>query len=187
IIIGYLLFFVFGSILPGRAPVPVQLAMLCVEAFIIGFGQTLFYMITTINMANTIEYNEYKTGSRDEAIIFSLRPFMAKLGSALQQVIITVTYILIGMIAITNSISEIENNSAMDIIDESTKASQIADVLNKASPNMAVWLRVCMVVLPIALFLASFFVMRYKVKIDEKTYENMLNKIEARRIETPEE
>ena len=35
-------------------------------------------MIPTVNIANTVEYNEYRTNERNEAVIFSLRPFMAK-------------------------------------------------------------------------------------------------------------
>lgn len=79
--VGYVMFFVFGTMLPKLgAPEMVQLAVILLEAFIIGFGHSLIYMVITIHLTNTIEYNEYKTGSRDEAIIFSLRPLYGENG-----------------------------------------------------------------------------------------------------------
>ena len=184
---GYALFFVFGTILPKFAPVPVQLAVLCLEAFIIGFGHSLFYMITTICLTNTIEYNEYKTGSRDEAIIFSLRPFMTKMGSALQQLIIMAVYIAIGMTTITNGISETEKEASLKRITEEEKTSKIEAILAAAPPRIAFWLRVSMVVAPIVLIGLAYIVMRRKVKIDEKKYDEMLKAIEERRNAAGEE
>lgn len=180
-VIGYLLFFAVGTALPGKVSPTLELIALCVVAFVVGFGQSLFYMITTICLTNTIEYNEYRTGSRDEAIIFSLRPFMAKMGSALQQVIIMVTYIAIGMTTITNSISEVEKQASLGDITEAQKASMIEKVLNSAPANTALWLRVSMVVAPIVLIGAAYLVMRAKVKIDENKYKEMLAEILTRR------
>ncbi len=185
--IGYLLFFIFGTILPAAgAPVGIQLAFILLEAFIIGFGHSLIYMVITIYLTNTIEYNEYKTGSRDEAIIFSLRPFMAKMGSALQQAIITVAYLAIGMLNITNGISNVEKDANMKLITEVEKTAQIKEILVNASPNIAFWLRVSMVVAPIVLIYAAYIVIRKKVTIDEDNYKDMLTEIEARKTTVEE-
>jgi sugar (glycoside-pentoside-hexuronide) transporter len=180
--IGYIMFMVFGTLLPSLGvSVTVQLVVMLSEAFIIGFGQSLLYMTITIYLTNTIEYNEFKTGSRDEAIIFSLRPFMAKMGSALQQVIIMVAYIAIGMTTITNGISEIEKKASLKQISEAVKTSQIEDILANSPPSITFWLRVCMVVAPLVLITAAYFVMRSKVKLDEENYKEMLAEIEARK------
>lgn len=181
-VIGYLMFLVFGTLLPALgAPAAVQFALIYAEAFIIGFGQSLIYMVITICLTNTIEYNEYKTGSRDEAIIFSLRPFMAKMGSALQQAIITVAYLAIGMLSITNGISDVEKSASLKQITEADKTAQIKDILVNAPPSITFWLRVCMVAAPIVLIYAAHFFLRKKVKIDEEEYKRMLGEIEARK------
>lgn len=180
--VGYLMFMVFGTLLPAiGAPAGVQLAVILLEAFIIGFGQSLIYMVITIYLTNTIEYNEYKTGSRDEAIIFSLRPFMAKMGSALQQAIITVAYLVIGMLSITNGISDVEKQANLKEITDLEKTEKIKELLANAPPSITFWLRVSMVVAPIVLIYAAYIVIRKKVKIDEETYKNMLTEIEARK------
>ena len=51
------------------------------------FGQYGFYLVMMISIINTVEYNEYKHGTREEAIIASIRPFFTKMGSALVVVI----------------------------------------------------------------------------------------------------
>ena len=172
---GYALFF-FNEIL-----FPMSMAILCAEAFIISAGQSLFYMVVTICLTNTIEYNEYKTGSRDEAIIFSLRPFMAKMSSALEQVVLTLVYIAIGMTVITNQITDYENQANMGKITEEAKTAGIANVLNEAPSSTAFWLKVFIVVLPVVLIAIAYFVMRKKTKIDEKEYSRMLAEIKARK------
>ena len=180
-VIGYALFFLGGTLIPNTEALrTLNIGLLCLEAFIIGFGQSLFYMVTTISLTNTIEYNEYKTGERNEAIIFSLRPFMAKMGSALQQVVITIVYIAIGMTTLTSGIADIEKNANLQLIDETTKTDQIASLLTAAPGSMVLWLRICMTILPIILIGSAWLVMRKRVKIDESEYKRMLAEIEGR-------
>jgi len=180
-VIGYALFFLGGTLIPNTEALrTLNIGLLCLEAFIIGFGQSLFYMVTTISLTNTIEYNEYKTGKRNEAIIFSLRPFMAKMGSALQQVVITIVYIAIGMTTLTSGIADIEKNANLQLIDETTKTDQIASLLTAAPGSMVLWLRICMTILPIILIGSAWLVMRKRVKIDESEYKRMLAEIEGR-------
>ncbi len=179
--VGYAMFFLGGTLIPNtEALKTLNVGLLCLEAFIIGFGQSLFYMVTTISLTNTIEYNQYKTGERNEAIIFSLRPFMAKMGSALQQVVITIVYIAIGMTTLTSGIADVEKNANLKLIDETTKSGQIADLLNAAPGSMVLWLRIFMTLLPMVLIGCAWFVMRRNVKIDEKEYDRMLAEIAER-------
>ena len=72
IIVGYLLMMVVGLAIPSassfKTPLGIaKFALLTILYTVVGWGQG-FYMIMVINMANTVEYNEYKTGKRDEEI-----------------------------------------------------------------------------------------------------------------------
>ena len=195
-VIGYVGFIVGGTVIPSS----IQLGFLCGSALVTGFGQNWFSMVVMVIFTNTIEYNEYKTGSRDEALIFSLRPFMAKMSSALQQVIVTVVYLAIGMTGITNKISALEQDAnvrssaaraaALPNLDaqldkiEADKLVNITKVLNEADPNMSLKLAFCMAIIPIVLLLIAYFVNAKKNKIDEETYDMMLKEIEARKAST---
>lgn len=197
-VIGYVGFILGGTIVPSS----IQLWFLCAFALVTGFGQNWFSMVIMVIFTNTIEYNEYKTGSRDEALIFSLRPFMAKMSSALQQVIVTVVYLAIGMTGITNQISTLEQDANVQsstaranavpnltqVLDkiEADKLEKITDVLNKADPSMSLKLAFCMAIIPIILLVIAYIVNCAKNKIDEETYDRMLKEIAARKEEKTE-
>lgn len=178
-IIGYTLFAVTGFF----APANIKIWLFCFEALIIGFGYSLFYMVVTICLTNTIEYNEYKTGKRDEAIIFSLRPFMAKMSSSLQQLIVMIVYLVIGMTTLTNGISDLEQKANLKLISEDVKNSSVSALLESAPDYMAVTLRLVMVILPIIFVICAYIVMKKKATIDEKEYERMVAEIEKRKSE----
>jgi sugar (glycoside-pentoside-hexuronide) transporter len=102
--LGYLLFLLMGFI-----PIlPVNIITVCLFGAMAFAGQSIFYMIQTIGITNTVEYNEYKTGERNESVIFSLRPFMAKLGSALQQGLVTLVLIISGIYVLSQNVSKLE-------------------------------------------------------------------------------
>lgn len=176
-IIGYVCFIIGGTLIPAS----IRLWFLCGAALITGFGQNWFSMVVMVIFTNTIEYNEYKTGSRDEALIFSLRPFMSKMSSALQQVIVAVVYLLIGMTDITNSISDFEQKANLKLINEEAKLSGIQGVLDAAPEGMSFKLSLCMTVIPIILLVLGFVVTRKKDKIDEDEYDRMITEIAARK------
>jgi melibiose permease/lactose/raffinose/galactose permease len=138
-------------------------------------------MVTTINLTNCIEYNEYKTGNRDEAIIFSIRPFMAKMSSALQQGIVGTAYLALGITAITNGISEAERLSNMGVISTEEKSTMIEQALALGTDSMKMNFRIFIVVVPIILISLAYLVMMKKNKIDENAYNRMLLEISQRK------
>ena len=47
---------------------------LSIGYFFIGVGGAYFYITSLINMTNCVEYNEYLTGERNEAVVSAVRP-----------------------------------------------------------------------------------------------------------------
>ncbi|MCQ2471864.1 MAG: glycoside-pentoside-hexuronide (GPH):cation symporter [Clostridia bacterium] len=178
-IIGYICFLLSGTFIKN---VNLSFYLLCAESLFIGLGYSLFYLIAAIFLSNTIEYNEYMTGERNEALIFSVRPFMAKLSSSLQQVIIMVVYLAIGLTEITNKISNAENLALQnpDLWTVKYKANYIAEVLSGASSGMTLALRIVMAVLPVIFMGIGYFITMRKYIIDEKKYDEILTELKAR-------
>ena len=87
---------------------PFNIALLCLFCIFISAGQALFYMTCIINMANCVEYNDYKHGERNEAVVSTLRPFMAKFGAAMHTLIITLVLAISGTFLLSQSISTLE-------------------------------------------------------------------------------
>ncbi len=179
VIVGYLALMLSETFMANKS---VAFYLLCAEALFIGIGHALFYLIAAIFLANTIEYNELMTGERNEALIFSVRPFMSKLSSSLQQVIIMVVYLAVGLTDITNKISEAENAaiSNPDLWTVEYKADYISGVLSEASDWMTFALRAVMVVLPIVFMGIGYYITFKKYKIDENEYQRILNELEKR-------
>ncbi len=176
---GCVAILITGFFVPGE----IKFWLYCIAALVVGFGYSLFYMVVTICLMNTIEYNEYKTGERNEGIIFSVRPFMAKMSSALQKLITMVTYLAIGMLSITNGISDLEQQANLGYISEEEKLTGVQAVLDGADGYMIIVLRLIIGVIPIVLMSIGYIVMVRKTKIDEKQYEHMLAEIEKRKQE----
>jgi melibiose permease/lactose/raffinose/galactose permease len=91
------------------AILPVNIITACIFGLFVFGGQAIFYMVVIVNMTNTIEYNEYKTGERNEAIVFSLRPFVAKFSSALQGLIVTLVLVLSGIYTMSQNVGALES------------------------------------------------------------------------------
>ena len=142
------------------------------------FGLYSYYLVMMISIINTVEYNEYKTGHRDEAIIASVRPFVTKMSSAVIVVITTVSYILSGVTGITNQISELESAAAMGTIAEAEKLASIQAVMGGVTGGQKTILLLCMTILPCVLMLLSNFLYQKKYKLDEAEYERIRAELE---------
>lgn len=92
---------------------PVNIITACAFGVFVFGGQAIFYMVVIVNMTNTIEYNEFKTGDRNEAIVFSLRPFVAKMSSAIQGLIVTLVLVVSGVYVMSQNVSALEQEVSL--------------------------------------------------------------------------
>lgn len=70
---------------------------LAVCAFIIYIGFGLATVLTTVFLADTVDYGQWRTGKRNEAVIFSMQTFVVKLASALSVLIAGIGIDIIGL------------------------------------------------------------------------------------------
>ena len=180
-LVGYAVMLAAGLFLPSDMT---KFWMVVVGYMLSNFGQYGYYLIMMISIINTVEYNEYRTGERDEAIIASLRPFLTKLASALIVLITNASYIIFGVTSYTNRISDFENQCARKLITESEKISSISGVISGIEPGKTLALLLCMVVIPCALMLVSYVLYKKHYKLDEDEYARICSELEARKAKT---
>ena len=144
------------------------------------FGQYCFYLIMMISIINTVEYNEYIHGTRDEAIIASLRPFLTKLASALTVVIASASYMIFRVTDYTNQISSLETAASSGAISEAEKLSAITSVLSGVQPSQTVGLLLFITILPCALMLISHLLYKKHYKLDEDEYTRICAELSKR-------
>lgn len=177
-VIGYVI-----MLLPGFFMQPTMLKFwIIVFGFLLtNLGQYGFYLIMMISIINTVEYNEYKFGTRDEAIIASLRPFLTKLASAFIVLITSATYIISGVTNFTNKISDFENQAARNLISDADKLSGISGVLSGVQHGQTLGLLLCMTVIPCAMLLISYIIYKKKFILDEAEYDRICKELEKRK------
>ena len=174
-VIGYVLMVVSRFIPSGIA-----FWVLVIGYMLSNFGRYCYYLVMMISIINTVEYNEYKTGHRDEAIIASVRPFFTKMASALIVVITSVSYMLFGVTNITNQISDFESAAASGTITEVEKLASISNVISGVGSGQTMGLLICMTIVPCLFMLVSYFLYQKKYTLDEEEYERICQEIAKR-------
>lgn len=184
-IFGYALMLIFALAIPTGAPKSsewfAKFILVAVAYAIIGYGAG-FYMIMVINMANTVEYNEWKYGQRNESLIFSLRPFTAKLSSALTQALVIGVYAVASITTYTNAISNIENEASKNLITNKVKMEKITDIINKVSLQDRQILVSCMCIIPIVFMIVALIIYKKKCTLSETRLAEMVRETEARKL-----
>lgn len=184
-IFGYALMLIFALAIPTGAPKSsewfAKFILIAVAYTIIGYGAG-FYMIMVINMANTVEYNEWKYGQRNESLIFSLRPFTAKLSSALTQALVIGVYAVASITTYTNAISNIENEASKNLITNKVKMEKITGIINKVSLQDRQILVSCMCIIPIVFMIVALIIYKKKCTLSETRLAEMVRETEARKL-----
>ena len=103
--IGYALFFIISNIPMNK---DLCFTLLCIFGILVFGGQGTFYMAMLIMLTNTIEYDEWKNYERNDAVTFSVRPFMVKLSGAIQYGIVSLALVACGLYSITEQIADIK-------------------------------------------------------------------------------
>lgn len=184
-IFGYALMLIFALAIPTGAPKSsewfAKFILIAVAYTFIGYGAG-FYMIMVINMANTVEYNEWKYGQRNESLIFSLRPFTAKLSSALTQALVIGVYAVASITTYTNAISKIENDASKNLITNKVKMEKITENINKVTLQDRQILVSCMCIIPIVFMIVALILYKKKCTLSETRLAEMVRETEERKL-----
>ncbi len=131
------------------------LAPLLIPGVLIMAASGMNSVLTTVFLANTVDYGELKNGRRDESVIFSMQTFVVKLSSGIAA--------LLAAIAL-----EIFSLSSSD----ATEAEQAMDLSLNVAQSSKLGLRLFMSLIPIAGLIFAFFWFRKKyILTDEKIGE----------------
>ena len=145
VVIGYLIFF-FAE---------VSIVLIVIGALFVFVGQAFIQALMLMFLTDTVEYGYWKLGKKNEAITFSIQPFINKIGGALATGIVSLSLIFAGI--------KIDGGTA-DSIDTSGKLI----------------VKVAMFLIPVALILIGYFIYLKKFKIDEKFYAQILKELDER-------
>ena len=124
------------ALLGWTSILPFNLITLSVFGVLVFVGQAWYYMACIINMTNCVEYNEYKRGERTEAVVSTLRPFMAKFADALKYAVVTLVLVASTVYGLSQNISTMEGQKGHfdrmeTAIERSEYIAQVNECLDK--------------------------------------------------------
>lgn len=133
---------------------------LFIPAFFVFTAFGMLTVLTTVFLANTVDYGELKNGRRDESVIFSMQTFVVKLSS--------------GVAALVASI-------CLTICNLSNDTANTTEVVAKAADSSLVGLRMTMTVFPIIGLFAAFFLFRRKYILTEEKIKEITAQLEEKK------
>ena len=140
-------------------------------------GMNCYYVIMMLSIINTVEYNEYRNGTRDEAIVASIRPFFTKMGSALCVLLTTVSYLIFGVTNYTNQISSFEQAANMGSITEAEKLAQIDSVIASVSSSQSHGILLVMCLIPFVMMVSAYLLYKKHYILDEDEYDRIVREL----------
>jgi melibiose permease len=128
--------------------------MLFIPGFFVFAAFGMLTVLTTVFLANTVDYGEWKNQRRDESVIFSMQTFVVKLASGVAAMIATICL----------TFSNINQDTSETMVDATIATAT-------SGQNVAV-LRMTMTIAPIIGLLIALFIFAKKyILTDEKLDE----------------
>ena len=138
--------------------------ILFIPGFFIFAANGVLQVLTTVFLANTVDYGEAKNGRRDESVIFSMQTFVVKLASGIAAF----------AAAICLSINSLSS-------DEVTEADQAVDFAATVADSAKVGLRMTMTIIPIIGLIAAVLVFKKKFILTDEKVEELAAEIVKKR------
>ncbi len=138
--------------------------LLFIPAFFIFAANGMLSVLTTVFLANTVDYGELRNDRRDESVIFSMQTFVVKLAS--------------GISAFIASIALAVFNLSSDSVDEAAKLVDFSATVDAASKA---GLRMVMTIIPVIGLLIAFFWFRKKYTLTDERLAEISEKIKEKR------
>ena len=128
-----------------------NIVLLFIPGFFIFVANGCLTVLTTIFLANTVDYGQWKNNRRDESVIFSMQTFVVKLASGISALIASICL------------------SVCNLSSDTTNVSEIAQVSSESS---VIGLRMTMTVIPIfGLIMAVLYFRKKYILTDDKIAE----------------
>lgn len=135
------------------------LPLLCIPAFFIFAANGMLCVLTTVFLANSVDYGEYKNGTREESVICSMQTFVYKLASGLA---VFAASVCIKVFAIS---------------DDTSDAIATAKLSNYSSMG----LRLTMTILPMIILCIAAIVFSKKFKLNDEKVAQIAEQLKLRK------
>ena len=145
--------------------------LLFIPAFCIFAANGMLTVITTVFLANTVDYGELKNGRRDESVIFSMQTFVVKLASGVAALAASICL----------SLNHLQSGTDVSAQDAVTDFSAGVSLAQKSG------LRMTMTIIPIIGLFVALFWFRRRFLLNDAKVEEISRELAAKRADQIEE
>ena len=163
-VIGYVALFAIAFINMSNVYI------LFIPGFFIFAANGVLQILTTIFLANTVDYGEMKNNRRDESVIFSMQTFVVKLASGIAAFVAAICLSV-------NSLSS----------EETTEAEQVMDFAKNVSQGAKLGLRMTMTLIPVLGLIIAVLVFRKKYILTDDKVRELAQEIAKKRAAEQQE
>ncbi len=139
--------------------------VLFIPAFCIFSANGMLSILTTVFLANTVDYGELKNKRRDESVIFSMQTFVVKLASGIAALVASVCL----------SVNHLQSGT------EVSEADKLVDWSIGVAESAKAGLRLTMAVIPIIGLVVAFFWFRRHYILNDAKLEEIASEVRALR------
>ncbi len=141
--------------------------ILFVPGFFIFAANGVLQVLTTVFLANTVEYGELRNGRRDESVIFSMQTFVVKLASGVAAFLASICL----------SVFSLQSGT------EVSEADKLIDFSLQVSDASRTGLRMTMTILPIVGLIVAILWFRKKFILNEQKVNEITAELAAKKAE----
>ena len=160
-------------ITPDNTALDLVIYVLCQLVYSLGLG--IYSTVSWAMMGDAIDYNEWKTGKREEGVVYSLHSFFRKLAQGVGPAVALVIMTALGYV----------NNANLDANGEYTNIPDAAGNFNAINVEWLGWdvavnLRILVAVLFLVAAIMQFVGLALVYNLDKKTLAKMNEELDAR-------
>ena len=137
--------------------------ILFVPGFFIFAANGMLTVITTVFLANTVDYGELKNHRRDESVIFSMQTFVVKLASGVAALVASICL----------SINHLQSGT------EVSEADKLVDWSLNVAQSSKTGLRMTMTIIPIIGLVIAFFWFKKRYILTDEKVESIAKEVKA--------
>lgn len=138
--------------------------ILFVPGFFIFAANGVLQVLTTVFLANTVDYGDLKNNRRDESVIFSMQTFVVKLASGIAALIASICLSL-------NNLKDSTGDTA----------DQLHDFSKDVSTQSKMGLRMTMAIIPVIGLFIAIMVFKTKFILTEQKMNEITDELKSRR------
>ena len=142
-----------GYIIFFFAPVTTMI-FIGIGGTLIFIGQSFVQLLMLMFLADSVDYGHWKLGKRNDSVTFSLQPLINKMGGAVSSGVVSAVIILSGI--------------------------KEADTAAEVTKGGLLMMKLAMLIFPLLCIAASYFICRFKYKIDSRFYGRILSDLRAK-------